>query len=187
MPPAAPRPSGDADLAERLRTVALLRGSFVLRGGEVADTYFDKYRFASDPALLSEVADGLAALVPEDTDLLAGLELGGIAIVTALSARTGLPAVFVRKAAKPYGTAHLIEGRTVKDQRTLVVEDVVTSGGQVSTSTLQLRDAGAIVDAAVCVIDRGVGGAEALADMDVELRSLFTAADLAAGGDPPGG
>jgi orotate phosphoribosyltransferase len=84
-----------------------LTGRFVLRSGRAADEYFDKYQFEADPALLDEIAAGMVPLVPEGTEVLAGLEMGGIAVVTALGRRTGLPCAFVRKEAKSYGTARL--------------------------------------------------------------------------------
>lgn len=165
-------------LAGRIAEVATLSGSFTLRSGAIADTYFDKYRFESDPALLRAVAAAMAPLVPDDTELLAGLELGGVPVATALSLATGVPAVFVRKEAKAYGTAKLAEGPDVDGRRLLVVEDVVTSGGQIVLSTADLRALGAVVTTAVCVIDREQGGADALAEHDVELRSVFGRSDL---------
>jgi len=78
-------------LATRLHQVAHLNGQFVLRSGQVSDHYFDKYRFESDPSLLAEVAAQLAPLVDSGIDALAGLEMGGIPIATALALRTGLP------------------------------------------------------------------------------------------------
>ncbi|WP_425329453.1 transposase family protein [Streptomyces inhibens] len=62
-----------------------------------------------------------------------------------------------------YGTCRLAEGAEVAGRRVLVVEDVVTSGGQVVLSTADLRGSGAQVDEALCVIDREQGGADALA------------------------
>ena len=53
------------------------RGEFVLRSGTETDEYFDKYLFESDPALLRRVVDRMLPLVPPDTELLCGLELGG--------------------------------------------------------------------------------------------------------------
>lgn len=150
----------------------------MLRSGRVAEEYFDKYRFEADPALLDELAAGMVPLVPEGTEVLAGLEMGGIAVVTALGRRTGLPCAFVRKAAKSYGTARLAEGADVEGRRVLVVEDVVTSGGQIAISTGQLRDLGARIDHALCVIDRQEGGAEALAANGIRLLSLLNREDL---------
>lgn len=165
-------------LATRIHQATYLTGEFVLRSGVTANEYFDKYLFESDPALLREIATELAPLVPADADALAGLELGGIPLVTMLSQVTGLPALFVRKQAKTYGTCRLAEGGEVEGRRLVVVEDVVTSGGQIIISTNQLRELGASVGVAVCAIDRESGGPEKLAAEGIELRSLFRISDL---------
>ncbi len=165
-------------LARRIAELAYLQGSFVLRSGVNADVYFDKYQFESDPDTLRAVAAGPEPLIPPGAELLAGLELGGVPVATALSLATGIPAVFVRKQAKAYGTAKLAEGPPIDGRRLLVVEDVVTSGGQIVESVSQLRDLGATITTAVCVIDRQQGGIENLAAAGVELRALFTRADL---------
>lgn len=117
-------------------------------------------------------------LVPGDTDLLAGLELGGVPVATALSLASGIPLVFVRKTAKAYGTAKLAEGPDIEGKRLLIVEDVITTGGQVILSTDQLRERGASVTTAICVIDREEGGLEALAEIGVTLIPLFVRSDL---------
>jgi orotate phosphoribosyltransferase len=167
-----------AALARRIYDVAHLTGTFTLRSGAVSHEYFDKYRFESDPALLHEIGEALAPLVPDGTEVLAGLELGGVPLAVALSQVTGLPALFVRKEAKTYGTCQLAEGGEIDDKRVIVVEDVVTSGGQVVASCGDLRDRGAVVRHALCVIDRESGGPEALTKIDVELRPLFTMTEL---------
>lgn len=167
-----------SDLARRIHAVSHLTGTFTLRSGRTASEYFDKYRFEGDPVLLDEIARAMAPLVPADTEVLAGLEMGGIPVVTALGRYTGLPCAFVRKQAKPYGTCRLAEGAGVAERRVLVVEDVVTSGGQIVLSTAELRALGADIGAALCVIDREQGGTESLAAEAIELVSLLTAADL---------
>lgn len=151
-----------------------LTGEFVLRSGASATEYFDKYLFESDPELLAEIAEALVDLVPPGTDLLAGLELGGVPLAVVLAQITGLPVIFVRKEAKAYGTRRLAEGADIAGKRLLIVEDVVTSGGQVVLSTSDLRERGAIVDSAICVIDREAGGVDALAAEGVALAALFT-------------
>jgi orotate phosphoribosyltransferase len=166
------------ELARMIYERTHLTGEFRLRSGAVSHEYFDKYLFESDPTLLRAIGEELVPLLPPGTDALAGLELGGVPLVTMLSQLTGLPALFVRKEAKTYGTCRLAEGGELDGRRLTVVEDVVTSGGQVATSCGDLRDRGALVDHAVCVIDREAGGAKNLADVDVELRALFTMSDL---------
>jgi orotate phosphoribosyltransferase len=140
--------------------------------------YFDKYRFEADPVLLDAIAEAMVPMVPTGTEVLAGLEMGGIPVVTALGRRTGLPCAFVRKEAKTYGTCRLAEGAEVAGRRVLVVEDVVTVGGQIVLSTEELRALGADVRAALCVIDRQQGGREGLAEAGIELLALLTAEDL---------
>jgi len=168
------------ELAERVHRAAHLTGQFRLRSGATSTEYFDKYLFEADPVLLHAVAAALVPLVPPETDALAGLELGGIPLATMLSQLTGLPTRFVRKEAKAYGTCRLAEGGPLDGRRLTVVEDVVTSGGQVVVSAGQLREAGAVVTVALCVIDRQAGGAAALGAAGIQLRSLFTRADLEA-------
>jgi orotate phosphoribosyltransferase len=169
------------DLARRIYDCAHITGTFTLRSGAVSNEYFDKYLFEADPALLKDIAVALADLVPSDgVDALAGLEMGGIPIVTMLSQTTGVPARFVRKKAKEYGTAKLAEGGELAGQRLCVVEDVVTSGGQVVESCAELRAAGAEVVRVLCVIDRESGGRENLAEAGLDLHALFTMSALKA-------
>jgi orotate phosphoribosyltransferase len=168
----------DQPLARRIYDCAHLEGEFRLRSGAVSHEYFDKYLFESDPELLSAVAEGLAALLPDGVQAVAGLELGGVPLATMLSHRSGLPTLFVRKAAKEYGTCRLAEGGEVEGRRLAVIEDVVTSGGQVIESCRALRDRGAEIAGVLCVIDRESGGSEALAAEGLELRSLFTMSQL---------
>jgi orotate phosphoribosyltransferase len=165
-------------LADRVAARCRLSGEFRLRSGQLATTYFDKYLFESDPVLLGAIASELEQCIPAGTEVLAGLELGGVPVATALSLRSGLPAVFVRKAAKAYGTEKLAEGAPITGRRVLVIEDVVTTGGQVASSTQELRDEGAIVTTALCVIDRSAGDHPRLDELGISLRSLFTSSDL---------
>jgi orotate phosphoribosyltransferase len=157
---------------------AHLTGSFVLRSGATSSEYFDKYLFESDPRLLREIAQGLVGLLPEGADALAGLELGGVPLATVCSQVSGLPTLFVRKQAKSYGTCRLAEGGPVAGRRLAVIEDVITSGGQVIDSCRQLRDEGAEIAVVLCVIDREAGGAENLTAEGLQLRSLFTMSQL---------
>lgn len=165
-------------LARRIFEVSHLTGTFTLRSGAVSEEYFDKYLFESDPALLRTIAEALGAMVPRGTEALAGLELGGVPLAVMVSQATGIPTLFVRKEAKRYGTCRLAEGGELDGRRVTVVEDVVTSGGQVVTSCADLRERGAVVEHALCVIDREAGGPEALREIGIELHPLFRMHEL---------
>jgi orotate phosphoribosyltransferase len=162
-------------LAKEIYQASHLKGQFLLRSGQKSTEYFDKYQFEAQPRLLMAVAAQLAPLIPPSTEILAALEMGGIPIATALAIQTGLPMVFVRKDAKSYGTCKLAEGPDVNGQTLCVVEDVITTGGQVVTSSQQLRKLGAIVESVVCVIYRGPGLiAPMIEDINLQQINLFT-------------
>src|SRR5579862_4579426 len=101
------------DLAAAIGRACRLEGEFRLRSGQLSNVYFDKYLFEADPVLLAAVAEQAAALLPPGTEVLAGLELGGVPVATALSLHTGLPMALVRKKAKDYGTMKLAEGASL--------------------------------------------------------------------------
>ena len=168
----------DAGLARRIYDRAHLSGEFRLRSGVVSSEYFDKYLFESDPVLLREVAEALVGVLPNDIEAVAGLELGGVPLATMVSQLSGLPALFVRKKAKDYGTCRLAEGGEMASRRLAVIEDVVSSGGQLIESCSALRERGGDIAAVICVIDRETGGAENLAAEGLELRPLLTMSQL---------
>ncbi|NJK40303.1 MAG: orotate phosphoribosyltransferase [Acaryochloridaceae cyanobacterium SU_2_1] len=167
-----------ADLAKAIYQTSHITGEFLLRSGQVSQEYFDKYLFEADPNLLRAIATHLTPLVPPGIDALAGLEMGGIPVVTLLSQLTGHPALFVRKAAKSYGTCKLAEGGDLQGKHLVIIEDVVTSGGQINLSVEALRQLGAKVTDVLCVIDREAGGVENLAAADLRLHALFTMSEL---------
>ena len=167
-------------LAREIRRVAKLTGQFTLRSGAVSDTYFDKYQFESSPRLLRAIAEQMALLVPADTQILCGLELGGVPVVTMLSQVTGLPAAFIRKEPKAYGTAKFAEGPPLEGRSLLLVEDVVSSGGQIIDSSMMMREAGCVVKEALCVIDRRPADGTVLHEAGIELHALLTMAEIEA-------
>lgn len=167
------------ELAQRIYQVCHLKGDFLLRSGARSTEYFDKYRFESQPKILKEIAEQMKALIPPGTEILAALEMGGIPVGTALSLVSGIPCVFVRKSAKEYGTCQFAEGLDIKDKKVLIIEDVITSGGQVLLSTADLRALGAQIENVLCVIHRGGEAAEAkLKQAGLSLKPLFVRTDF---------
>jgi orotate phosphoribosyltransferase len=161
-------------LSSKIKKCARLTGRFTLRSGKVSDTYFDKYQFEADPILLRSIAEEMRRLVPPDIEVLAGLEMGGVPIVTMLSNATGIPAAFIRKHPKEYGTCRYAEGATLVGRRFILVEDVVTSGGAILDALGKLKADGLWPEGVICVIDRETGGRDALAAAGVTLAPLFT-------------
>ncbi|WBW95580.1 orotate phosphoribosyltransferase [Oceanirhabdus sp. W0125-5] len=166
------------ELTQKIYEVSHLEGEFTLRSGQISHEYFDKYLFESHPELLVIIAEKLSEMIPQGTEVLAGLEMGGIPIATALSIRTGIPVVFVRKKAKEYGTCKLAEGIEIRDKNVCIIEDVVTTGGQIKLSANDLRNFGANIKNVICVIERDKKGRENLKNEGLKLLSLFTMEDL---------
>ena len=167
-------------LARAVARAASLEGEFLLRSGQVSRTYFDKYRFEGDPQLLAPLAREMCALLPPGTEIIAGLELGGVPLVTAMSLHSGLPAAFVRKEAKTYGTCRAIEGQDVAGKNVTFIEDVITTGGAVADAHALAVAEGAQIRAVVCAIWRGEGQPRINGVPDLPVHPVFTMADLTA-------
>jgi orotate phosphoribosyltransferase len=167
-----------SELAKKVVEVSLRRGEFKLRSGQTSNVYFDKYQFEAVPSLLRELAKHMVSLVPAGTEVLAGLELGGVPIATALSFETGLPVAFVRKERKTYGTCLIAEGAAVRGKRLCIVEDVITTGGAVIDSAKELRAEGAIFDTVLSAIFRGDPAKDKLAEAGLKRISLLSLEDL---------
>jgi orotate phosphoribosyltransferase len=175
----------DEELLAALREHALLEGDFVLRSGRRSRYYLDKYRFSTRPDLLAPLGERIAGAALElepGAVRLAAPELGAVPLAAAASLASGLPFLIVRGRAKDYGTANRIEGLFEAGERVCLVEDVVTSGGAALEAIEALRVAGLECGAAVCVVDREEGGADALARHGVRLRAVFGAARVLGAG-----
>ena len=165
-------------LARRISDLALLRGEFTLRSGRKSSYYLDKYRFETDPVVLRELGRMLAERVTADVDRLAGPELGAVALAASAAMASGKPFVLVRNKKKEYGTGKAIEGVLNKGERVLIIEDVLTTGGQVLESVASLRETGAVVERIVAVIDREEGARANIEGAGLVFDALFTTTDL---------
>ena len=166
------------ELGRRIVEKATLHGEFLLRSGATSNIYFDKYLFEADPDMLREITRAMSELLPEEGEVLAGLEMGGIPLATMIGQHTGLPCLFVRKKAKEYGTCRLAEGGELEGRKLVIIEDVVTSGGQILLSAAELQARGAEIVGVLCVIDREAGGSENLLEKGLELRPLYRMSEL---------
>jgi orotate phosphoribosyltransferase len=165
-------------LIRRIAEVALLRGEFTLRSGRKSSYYLDKYRFETQPDVLAELGRLLAQRVGPQVNRIAGAELGAVALAAASAMAANKPFVIIRNRKKDYGTAKQVEGELNRGETVLIVEDVLTTGGQVLESCQILREAGAVIDKIVGVIDRQEGARENIERAGYRFEALFTVADL---------
>ncbi len=166
------------ELARRIADVSLLRGEFTLRSGRKSNYYLDKYRFETHPDILQALGQLFAEHVGAEVKRIAGAELGAVALAAATSMACGKPFVIVRNQKKDYGTSKLVEGILMEGDTVVLVEDVLTTGGQVLEAAKSLEAAGAKVDRIVGVINRQEGAKEAIEAAGYRFEALFSTEDL---------
>lgn len=156
---------------------AIKFGRFVLTSGAISDYYIDIKKASTDPKILKFIAQQMSEYV-NGYDLLAGMELGAVPLVVALSLETGIPYVIIRKEKREHGTGKQIEGGDVKGKNVLIVEDVTTSGGSVIKSIQILRENNAEIEKVLVVVDRESGAREKLEKLEVEFIPLLSVSDI---------
>ena len=165
-------------LAQRIAEVALLRGEFTLRSGRKSNYYLDKYLFETQPDILAALGKLFAERVPAHVDRLAGPELGAVALAATTSVACGKPFVIVRNQKKEYGSKKLLEGKLEPGEKIVIIEDVLTTGGQVLEAARTLIGAGARIESIIAVIDRQEGARANIESAGYRFESLFTTSDL---------
>jgi orotate phosphoribosyltransferase len=156
---------------------AIQFGRFVLTSGAVSDYYIDIKKASTNPQILKKIAEAMAEYT-EGYDLLAGMELGAVPLVVALSLETNIPYVIIRKEKREHGTGKQIEGGEVKGKRVLIIEDVTTSGSSVIKTIKIIREKQGIVDEVFAVVDRESGAEEKLQSLDVSFIPLLSVSDI---------
>ena len=165
-------------LARRIKQTAYLEGDFVLRSGKRSKYYLDKYLFETCPDILKALGEEFARHITPDVTLIAGAELGGVALAAATAMAAGKNWIIVRNSKKDYGTGKLVEGVLKQGDVVLLVEDIATTGGQVLEAAKVITAAGASVKKIVAVIDRKQGAGENIAAAGYRFESILTKDDL---------
>lgn len=173
-------------LLDIVRREAYMEGGFVLSSGARSSFYLDCRRVTLHPigALLA------AGFVLNHAKSIGVTSVGGptlaadpiVGAVVALSPLHDWPCegFIVRKSAKEHGAGRLVEGRITRGQKTLIVEDTITSAGSVLRAIDAVEAEGAVVAGVWALVDRESGGKEALAERGIGLRAMFTLHDVQA-------
>lgn len=166
------------ELIKRIKETAYLEGDFTLRSGKKSKYYLDKYLFETCPDILKQLGKEFAKYVTDDVTLIAGAELGGVALAAATAMETGKKWIIVRNSKKNYGTGKMVEGTIKAGDVVLLVEDIATTGGQVLDAAKIITQAGAKVKKIVCTIDRKQGAEEHITKAGYKFESILTKRDL---------
>ncbi len=166
------------ELIRRIKETSYLEGDFTLRSGKKSKYYLDKYLFETCPDILAALGEEFAKYISDDVTLIAGAELGGVALAAATALETGKNWIIIRNRKKGYGTGKMVEGVLKPDDIVLLVEDVATTGGQVLEAARVITEAGATVKKIVCVIDRKQGAEGNVTQAGYKFESILTKDDL---------
>jgi orotate phosphoribosyltransferase len=168
------------ELIAALKACGAVRyGDFTLASGKKSKYYIDIKKASTDPKTLKLIARQAAFRIKQmDVNIIAGVELGGVPLATAVSIETEFPLLIVRKAVKGYGTKSRFVGDIRPEDRLVMLEDVTTSGGSVRDAIEVVREIGANVKYVISVVDREEGAKENLKEAGAELVPLVSASDL---------
>lgn len=168
------------ELVEALKACGAVRyGDFTLASGKKSKYYIDIKKASMDPKTLKVIAEQAAFRIKGmNVGIVAGVELGGVPLATAVSLETGLPLLVVRKAVKEYGTKGRFVGELKPELNIVLLEDVTTSGGSVKDAVEALQAADGKVVGVITVVDREAEAEENLKAVGVELIPLVRASDL---------
>jgi len=156
---------------------AIKFGNFILTSGTSSNYYIDIKKASTDPNVLKKITREISKF-SKNYDLIAGMELGAIPLIVALSLETGIPYVIIRKTKKTHGTSKQIEGSNVKDKKILIIEDVTTSGGSVIEAIKILKKQKAILDKVIVIVDRESGAKKKIEDLNIEFIPLLSISEI---------
>ncbi len=167
-------------LIEELRAHAVVVGEVVLTSGRTAQYYVDAKRAVLRPAGFG----ALGELVAERARAWGATAVGGLTMgadapaCAALAGGADVKAFFIRKDVKGHGLQRRIEGPLLApEDRCLIVEDVVTTGGSTLQAIDAVREAGHEIVGVVAILDRLSGGAEAIRDAVAAPYEAFATID----------
>lgn len=156
---------------------AIQFGDFILTSGAKSKYYIDIKKASTNPIILKKIIKEIAKY-SYDYELIAGMELGAVPLIVALSLETNIPYVIIRKEKRVHGTSKQIEGENVENKKVLIIEDVTTSGGSVIQCINILKQNNAILDKIIVIVDRENGAKEKIADYKLELIPLLSINDI---------
>ncbi len=142
---------------------------FSWSSGWKSPIYCDNRLSLSYPEIRNTIKHALAQAIRENfftAESIAGVATAGIAQGALVADLLNLPFLYVRPKPKDHGMENLIEGKIVKRQKVVVVEDLVSTGGSSLKATEALREAGLDVLGMVSIFNYG---------FDIATRNFYDA------------
>ena len=161
-----------------VRSKALKIGDFTLASGKKSPYYVDLRQSISDPIAMDWIAGSLARIVANEVgrdkvDKVMGVPTAGVPFATLVSQKLAIPMLYFRKEKKEHGVGKKIEGAMGRDDRVVMIDDLVTTGQSVIEAASAAREQGGVVSELVVLLDREQKGEEYLQAQNIQLHVLF--------------
>jgi len=168
-----------------IKNDAIKFGDYILTSGKRSPYYIDLRLTISSPITMDWIANALTRIIvneigKEKIDSVLGVPTAGVPFATVVSQKLGLPLIYYRQARKEHGVRKKIEGILGRNDRVLIVDDLITTGESVIEAAEVVRDQGGVVNELVVLLDREQGGKEKLRSFRIEPHILFNISDVMA-------
>jgi orotate phosphoribosyltransferase len=161
-----------------VRNESIKFGDYTLTSGKKSPYYIDLRQTISSPITMDWISNSLVRIITNEigknkVDKILGVPTAGVPFATMVSQKLTLPLIYYRKARKEHGVRKKIEGSVERNDRVLIVDDLITTGESVIEAAEAVREQGAIATELVVLLDREQGGSERLRQAYIEPHILF--------------
>jgi orotate phosphoribosyltransferase len=165
-----------------IKNNAIKFGDYTLSSGKKSPYYIDLRQTISSPITMDWIANSLTRIIlneigKDKIDRILGVPTAGVPFATVVSQKLGLPLIYYRQARKEHGVRKKIEGVVERNDRVLIVDDLITTGESVIEAAEVVRDQGGVVNELVVLLDREQGGQQRLRASRIEPHVLFRISD----------
>jgi len=165
-----------------IKNNAIKFGDYILSSGKRSPYYIDLRQTISSPITMDWIANSLNRIIlneigKERIDKILGVPTAGVPFATVVSQKLGIPLIYYRQARKEHGVRKKIEGILDRNDRVLIVDDLITTGESVIEAAEVVREQGSVVNELVVLLDREQGGPENLRRARIEPHVLFKISD----------
>ena len=158
---------------------AIKFGEFTLTSGKICPYYIDLRFLSSYPDILRLVISEYAKILDDlEYDIIVGIPYAAIPIATALALELNQPMIFTRKEQKEHGTKKLIEGVYKRNDRAVVIDDVISDGASKFAAIHPLEAEGIIVKDIVVLVDREQGGPDIVREKGYNCHYVYSINDI---------
>jgi orotate phosphoribosyltransferase len=161
-----------------IKNNAIKFGDYILASGKKSPYYIDLRQTISSPITMDWIANAFTRIILNEIgrdriDKILGVPTAGVPFATVVSQKLSLPLIYYRQARKEHGVRKKVEGTLERNDRVLIVDDLITTGESVIEAAEVVRDQGGVVNELVVLLDREQGGQQRLRSSRIEPHVLF--------------